>query len=79
MVLILPHKNTCNIIFEQCKEVSFYFIVMPNNFIICKPHITVGYALETSLKKDRNVPGCKEVYCYELRLLHTSDFILADQ
>jgi len=41
--------------------------------------MTVVYGLEANLKRDRNVPGCKDVYCYELRFLHSSGFILVDQ
>jgi len=51
---------------------------MPNNYIIFRAHMTLMYALETNLKKDRNVPGCKDMYCYELCLLRSSGFILVD-
>jgi hypothetical protein len=61
---------------EDDKGVSVYFIVMPNNFIIFRAHMTVVYALKTNLKKDRNVPGCKNIYWYEFHLLHSSGLIL---
>jgi len=32
--------------------VSVYFIVMPNNCIICRADMNVVYALETNLRKD---------------------------
>jgi len=34
---------------------------MPNNNIICRAHMTLMDALETNVKKDRNVPGCKDI------------------
>jgi len=37
--------------------------------------MTVVHALETNLKKDRNVPGCKDIFCYELHFLHSNGFI----
>jgi hypothetical protein len=37
--------------------------------------MTLVYALETNLKKDRNVPGCDYIFCYELYFLYSNDFI----